>query len=328
MRAPIQPISIRNVLKYLAGCLEKAETTGRTFDIGGPDVLTFERLIEMYAEIAGLRKRWVFSAPFISLGPSVIWIHMVTPIPVSVARPIAETLSDGAVCGENRIQSIIVQQLLDSREGIQRALDKTLHHTVEACWTDAGALIPPEWTYCGDEQYAGGTLFECGYKIRLQASAEEIWAQIVRIGGKTGWYYGESLWQMRGWLDKLFGGTSLHRGRRHPYDLHIGDALDFWRVLDLSPHFRLLLLSEMKLPGEAILEFKITPKREGETDLQQLSRFLPRGFLGLLYWYSLYPAHQWLFRGMLRAIARAVGKPVLKGPERFTPKIQPSCEIR
>jgi hypothetical protein len=109
--------------------------------------------------------------------------------------------------------------------------------------------------------------------------------------------------------------------------LHIGDALDFWRVLDLSPPLRLLLLSEMKMPGEAVLEFKITPLQEGEVELQQLSRFLPRGFLGLLYWYSLYPAHQWLFRGMLRAIAHAVGKPILKGPERFTPKIQPSCKI-
>jgi uncharacterized protein YbjT (DUF2867 family) len=328
MRAPIQPISIRNVLKYLTGVLEKEETTGRTFDIGGPEVLTLEKLIEMYAEIAGLRKRWVFSAPFISPGTSALWVHMVTPIPISVVRPIAETLSEGAVCSENRIQSIIAQELLDSREGIHRALHKTVHHSVEACWTDAGALVPPEWTYCGDEQYAGGTVFECGYRIRLKASAEEIWAQIVRIGGKTGWYYGESLWQIRGWLDKLFGGTSLHRGRRHPYDLHIGDALDFWRVLDLSPPNRLLLLSEMKLPGEAILEFKVTPMRRGETDLQQLSRFLPKGFPGLLYWYSLYPAHQWLFRGMLRAIARAVRKPVLRGPERFTPKIQPSCKIR
>jgi uncharacterized protein YbjT (DUF2867 family) len=327
MRAPIQPICIRNVLKYLTGCLEKEETTGGTFDIGGPEVLTFERLIEIYAEIAGLRKRWVFSAPFISPGPSALWIHMVTPIPISVVRPIAETLADGAVCGEKRIQSIIAQELLDCREGFHRALDKTLHHLVEACWTDAGVLVPPEWTYCGDEQYAGGTVFECGYRIRLNASAEEIWAQIARIGGTTGWYYGEPLWQIRGWLDKLFGGTSLRRGRRHPYDLHIGDALDFWRVLELSQPFRLLLLSEMKIPGEAILEFKITPMPGGETELTQLSRFHPRGILGLLYWYSLYLAHQLLFRGMLRAIARAVRKPVSKGPERFTPKIQPSCKI-
>ena len=327
MRAPIQPIAVRNALEYLKGCLEKEETTGRTFDIGGPEVLSFERLVEIYAEIAGLRSRLVFSAPFISPGQSALWLHLVTPIPVSVAGPIAESLSDGAVCGENSIESIITQELLDSREAIRRAIDKTQHHQVEACWTDAGALVPPEWTYCGDEPYAGGTVFECGYRIRLRASAEEIWEQIVRIGGITGWYHGESLWQMRGRLDKLFGGTSLDRGRRHPVDLHIGDALDFWRVLDLSPPFRLVLLAEMKTPGEAVLEFKITSLREGEVELQQLSRFLPRGFLGLLYWYSLYPAHQWLFRGMLRAIARAVGKPVLKGPERFTPKIQPSCRI-
>jgi uncharacterized protein YbjT (DUF2867 family) len=327
MKAPIQPISIRNVLNYLVGCLENEETTGRTFDIGGPEVLTFERLIKIYAEIAGLRKRWVFSAPFISPASSALWIHLVTPIPLGVVKPIAETLSSGAVCRDDRIRSIIVQELIDSREGTRRALDKTLHHRVEACWTDAGALVPPEWTYCGDEQYAGGTVFECGYSIRLRASAEEIWSQIVRIGGQNGWYYGESLWQIRGWLDKLFGGTSLHRGRRHPYDLHIGDALDFWRVLELSSPSHLLLLSEMKLPGEAILEFKIIPLPGEETELRQLSRFVPRGFPGLLYWYVLYPAHQWLFRGMLRAIARAIRKPVTRGPQRFTPKIQPLCKV-
>ncbi len=321
MRAPIQPICIRNVLNYLTGCLARDDTAARTFDIGGPEVLTFERLVQIYAEIAGLRRRLVFSAPFISLGQSALWIHMVTPIPVSVAGQIVENLSDGDVCAENSIKSIVPQELLDSRAAIHRALDKMQHHRVEACWTDAGALVPPEWTYCGDEKFAGGTVFECGYRIRLNASAEEIWAQIVRIGGKTGWYFGESLWKIRGWLDKLLGGTGLHRGRRHPFDLHIGDALDVWRVLDLSPPLRLLLLSEMKMPGEAVLEFKITPLRGGETELQQLSRFLPRGFLGLLYWYSLYPAHQWLFRGTLRAIAHAVRQPVIKGPERFTPKI-------
>jgi len=200
------------------------------------------------------------------------------------------------------------------------ALDKTQHHHVEARWSDAGALVPPEWIHKGDESFTGGTVFECGYRIRLKASAEDIWAQIVRIGGERGWYYGEWLWQIRGWLDKLFGGTSLHRGRKHPLDLHIGDALDLWRVLDLSPPLRLLLLSEMKMPGEAVLEFKITPLKHGEIELQQLSRFLPRGFSGLLYWYFLYPAHQWLFRGTLNAIARAARKPVVKGPDLFTPR--------
>lgn len=323
MRAPIQPICIRNLLNYLAGCLDQDATVARTFDVGGPEIVTFERLVELYAQIAGLRRRLVFSAPFISPAQSALWINLVTPVPFRMAGQIAESLSSGSVCGENSISSIMPQHLLDNREAIRRAVDKTQHHLVEGCWTDAGVLTPPEWLYGGDDKFAGGTVFECGYKIRLKASAEEIWEQIVRIGGETGWYFGESLWIIRGWLDKLFGGTSLHRGRRHPSDLHVGDALDVWRVLDLSAPFRLLLLSEMKMPGEAVLEFKITTLGAGETELRQLSRFLPRGFFGLLYWYALYPAHQWLFRGMLHAIARAVRKPVTKGPERFTPKIQP-----
>ncbi len=167
----------------------------------------------------------------------------------------------------------------------------------------------------------------CAYIVRLKASPGEIWEHVVRIGGRTGWYYGGPLWRIRGSMDKLIGGTSLRRGRRHPMTLYIGDALDFWRVLEISAPFRLLLLSEMKLPGEAILEFRICPVGQGECELQQIARFLPRGFLGLLYWYSLYGAHRWLFKGMLRTIAREVGKPVVKGPERFEPTLHLVCTI-
>ena len=163
--------------------------------------------------------------------------------------------------------------------------------------------------------------------VRLKASPGEIWEHIVRIGGRTGWYYGGPLWRIRGWMDKLIGGTSLLRGRRDPMTLYVGDALDFWRVLEVSAPFRLLLLSEMKLPGEAILEFKICPVGQGECELQQIARFLPKGFLGLLYWYSLYGAHRLLFKGMLRTIAREVGKPVVKGPERFEPNLHLVCRI-
>ncbi|MHC1725527.1 MAG: SDR family oxidoreductase [Syntrophobacteraceae bacterium] len=324
MKRPLQPISIRNIINYLTGCLQKDETIGRTFDIGGPEILTFERLVDIYSEVARLKKRLILPAHFITPRMSALWIHMVTPIPASVVGPIAEELSHDPVCRENRIKSIIPQELLDSRETIRRALDVIKNHRVSACWSDAGALVPPEWTYCGDRNYAGGTIMECGYRVRLRAAPEQIWEHIVRIGGQTGWYYGMSLWRIRGWLDKLFGGTSLLRGRRHPSELYVGDALDFWRVLETSAPSRLLLLSEMKLPGEAILEFKITPLENGETELQQLSRFLPKGMVGLIYWYVLYLAHEWLFRGMLRTISRAVGMPVVKGPERFTPKIHPS----
>ncbi|MEM5787288.1 MAG: NAD(P)H-binding protein, partial [Syntrophobacteraceae bacterium] len=209
MRVPIQPISIRNALFYLMGCLEHDETMGQEFDIGGPEVLTFKQLMQIYAEVAGLKKRLILPTPFISPRLSAYWIHLVTPVPARVAQPVAESLQNGAVCREHRIRSILPQELLDCRETIRRALDKVEQQTVEACWMDAGALCPPEWARRGDDRFAGGSVMRCGYRIRLDASPEEVWEHIVRIGGQTGWYHGEHLWVLRGILDKIFGGTSL-----------------------------------------------------------------------------------------------------------------------
>lgn len=327
VHTPVQPICIRNVLNYLVGCLEKEETIGQTFDIGGPEVVTYERLIRIYACAAGLRERVVIPVSFISPQMSALWISFVTPVPAPLGRALTEGLLNEVVCRDERIRRIIPQDLMTCRDAIERAIEKIERHRVEACWTDAGRLLPPEWTYCGDEPYAGGTVLACAYRIRIEASPGEIWEHIVRIGGLTGWYYGGPLWRIRGWLDKLFGGTSLLRGRRDPRNLYVGDALDFWRVLEVSAPFRLLLLSEMKLPGEAILEFRICPLGRNECELQQVARFLPKGFLGLAYWYSLYGAHRILFKGMLRTIAREVGKPVTRGPERFEPGLNLVCRI-
>ena len=327
VHTPVQPISIRNVLYYLVGCLEHDETLGQSFDIGGPDVLTYEGLIHIYAEVAGLKQRRVYPQPFITPRMSALWIHFITPIPASIAQPLVEGLLNRVVCLDTRIQTIIPQELLDTRETIRRALEKTQLQSVEGCWTDAGELHPPEWTSIGDAVYAGGTIMECGYRIRLKATPEEVWEPIVHIGGLTGWYYGERLWKLRGWLDRIIGGMGLKRGRRASPDLYVGDALDFWRVLDVNAPYRLVLLSEMKVPGEAILEFTITPAGPGETELQQLSRFVPKGFSGLAYWYGLYFPHHWLFRGMLRTIARAVGKPLLEGPRQFIPERRWTCPI-
>lgn len=327
VHTPVQPICIRNVLNYLVGCLEHEETVGETFDIGGPEVLTYELLIRIYAQAAGLRKRIVIPAAFISPRLSALMISLVTPVPAPLAQALTEGLLNKVVCRDEHIRRIIPQDLMTCRQAIERAMEKIERHRVEACWTDAGELLPPEWTYCGDDPYAGGTVLVCAYRVRLKASPAEIWEHIVRIGGRTGWYYGGPLWRIRGWLDKLIGGTSLLRGRRDPMTIYVGDALDFWRVLEVSAPFRLLLLSEMRLPGEAILEFKICPVGQRECELQQVARFLPKGFLGLLYWYSLYGAHRLLFSGMLRTIAREVGKPVVKGPERFEPDLHLVCRI-
>lgn len=327
VRTPVQPIAIRNVLHYLQGCLEHDEVVGGIFDIGGADVLTYHSLMRIYAEEAGLAKRWIIPVPVLTPRLSSYWIHLVTPVPASLARPLTEGLSIPVVCQENRIRSIIPQTLLSCREAIRLALERVKQERIETCWTDAGAPQVPEWSYCGDAPYAGGTVLECGYRALLKASPDEVWKPIKGIGGARGWYFADSLWWLRGMMDRLAGGVGLRRGRRHPDELYAGDALDFWRVLEVEDRTRLLLLAEMKLPGEAILEFQIHPLGHDRTEIQQLSRFLPRALFGILYWYALYPIHQWIFKGMMKKMALAVGRPVLEGPERFAPGRRYVCSI-
>lgn len=320
-----QAISIRNVLYYLRGCLEHDEVRGQTLDIGGPDVLTYQNLAEIYAEEAGLPKRVIIPVPFISPGFSAFLIHMLTPIPKTIAVPLVEGLRNESVCRDHRILSIIPQELLSARETIRLSLKRVRENTVPTCWSDAACLMPPEWTYCGDEGYTGGTILECGYRVILRAAPEEIWESVRRIGGKSGYYFGDILWKLRGLADRLLGGYGLRRGRRHPWRLRVGDALDFWRVLEVAPPTRLLLLAEMKLPGEALFDIRITPLNDDDAEVLFLSRFLPRGLGGILYWYGFYPFHQYVFRGMLSGLARRVDRPVIRGPERFTPKIPDAC---
>ena len=327
VRTRVQPISIGNVLEYLEGCLEHEETAGATYDIGGPEVLTYEELMVIYAEIAGLPRRKLIPISFMTPKLSSLWIHLVTPIPSAIARPLAEGLSSEVVCRNDRIRSVVPVELHDCRTTIRIALERIEQQRIETCWSDAGAVIPPEWTQCGDAEYAGGTILRCGYSVLQAASPEEIWERVTRIGGKTGWYFGDILWRLRGLLDQLAGGTGLNRGRRHPSELFVGDALDFWRVLEADPPHRLLLLSEMKTPGEAVLEFKIIPQGENRTELRLLSRFLPRGLAGLAYWYALLPFHELIFGGMLRKIVERIAKPVLHRPARFDTRTESACAI-
>jgi hypothetical protein len=198
---------------------------------------------------------------------------------------------------------------------------------VDTCWTDAGDIVTPEWAHCGDADWAGGTIMQCGYRVRIKATPDDVWLPIRRIGGHTGYYYADGLWWLRGLIDQWVGGVGLRRGRRHPTELQVGDALDFWRVLDVEQKERLVLLAEMRVPGEATLEFKIQPIENQHTDLEMLSRFLPKGLWGMLYWYSLYPFHEMIFFGMLKSIAKAIEKPIVSGPERFTPRLHGTCVL-
>jgi uncharacterized protein YbjT (DUF2867 family) len=325
VRSLNQPIAIRNVVNYLVGCLEHDETIGQTYDIGGPDVLAYRDLLDIYTQEAKLSKRWIMPVPVLTPTLSAYWIHLISPVPHSIALPLTEGLSSHAVCSDKRILSIIPQKLLSPREAIRTALDKIIQEQVDTCWADAGEIITPEWAHCGDADWAGGTIMQCGYRVRIKATLDDVWLPIRRIGGHTGYYYADGLWWLRGLLDRLFGGVGLRRGRRHPTELRVGDALDFWRVLDVVPKKLLVLLAEMKVPGEALLEFKIESIGDQYTDLEMLSRFLPKGLWGMLYWYSLYPFHERIFFGMLKGMAREIEKPVVSGPERFTPRLHDSC---
>ena len=326
VRVESQPISIRDVLFYLAGCLEYPATAGDSFDIGGPFIETYEKLFRIYQEEAGLRKRLIIPVPFLSPKLSSHWLGLVSPVPVALARPLILGLRNRVVCKDFRIRSIMPCELTDCRIAIRRALRKVEQQVVDSCWSDAGVLETPEWAVCGDAGYTGGTVYHSAYRIKLEGDRSRLWERIVSIGGNEGWYCCDSLWSIRGWMDKMAGGVGLRRGRRHPTEVAVGDALDFWRVLDIQPQERMLLLAEMKLPGEALLDFNLESTLAGDTVLTMTARFLPRGLGGILYWWSVYPLHSIVFKGMARSLAEKSGSRILEGPE-LVDGPAPRCRI-
>lgn len=317
VRTKSQPIAIRDVIAYLAGCLENDETTGLTLDIGGPEILTYRDLFDIYAEEAGLPRRTIIPVPVLSPKLSSYWIHLVTPAPASLGRPLAEGLKNEVIMRDMRILDLVPIERTTPREAIRTALQRVKQEQVETCWSDAGEIRPPEWLDCGDAPYAGGTVVEWNYRVRLGCPPEKVWETVSAIGGENGWFHADFLWRLRGSMDKLVGGPGFRRFRRDPKDIRTGDALDFWRVLSAEPNKRLMLLAEMKVPGEAILNFTLAPLDDGGCELAQVSRFLPKGLFGLAYWYSMAPFHANIFKGMLKGIADRTGCKILHGPERF-----------
>jgi uncharacterized protein YbjT (DUF2867 family) len=314
---PCQPIGVRNVLHYLIGCIQEPKIIGETFDIGQPEVTNYRELMKIYAEEADLPRRLVIPVPVLTPRLSSYWIHLVTPVPASIARPLAEGLSNPVICGENRITDLLPQELFDARTAIRLALDRLRHQQVETSWTDSGEINPAEWSLPEDPNWAGGSVYDDSLRIVLAATAEEIWPAVRAIGGDAGYYHADWLWKIRGLFDRLCGGVGLSRGRRSRTELYPGDALDFWRVAAVREPEQLLLVAEMKLPGEAVLSFRLIPLADGKVELQQIARFLPRGLLGILYWYAVMPFHHYVFSGMLRGIAKASNKPIMHGPERL-----------
>jgi len=294
---PCQPIAAGNVIGYLAGALSAPETTGGIFDIGGPEVLCYREIMTIMAEELGLRRRWIIPVPVLSPRLSSYWIHLITPISHNIAKPLAEGLKNPVVCREDRIATIIPQELLNVREAIRAALTQIAGHRVETTWSMAGP-IP------GDPDWAGGTVFRDARQLAVKAPGWAVFKAVCRVGGGHGWYAADWLWRIRGWMDVLVGGPGLRRGRRDPEQVGYGEALDFWRVVGFERDRRLALRAEMRLPGAALLEFLIETRGEGQCLLRQTALFLPRGLFGLLYWYAVMPLHNVVFRGMLRGIER------------------------
>jgi hypothetical protein len=308
---------VRNVLGYLTGCLECPQTVGQTYDIGQEEIVTYRQLMDLYAEEAGLGRRLIIPVPFLTPRLSALWIHLVTPVPPSLARPLAEGLRNRVVCRETRIRQLIPQDLFSCREAIRRALDRQRQQDVESSWSDGGIVPPAEWSIPGDPAWAGGTVYTDSRRLLLDATPEQVWPAIVRIGGKTGWYHANWLWALRGFLDQMVGGVGLLRGRRSGAELYPGDALDFWRVVAVERPHRLLLVAEMKLPGQAVLELAVEERPEGGSELRQTALFLPRGLAGLFYWWSVTPFHNLVFDGMLKGVAKAAGATAIGSPERL-----------
>ena len=327
LRTPCQPIAISNVLDYLAGCLSAPQTIGKNLDIGGPDILNYQDLINIYCRIAGLPKRIIISVPVLTPWLSAKWIHLVTPVPASIAQPLAEGLSIPVICKENAIREWVPVNLISCEEAIRTALKRVQQEQVDTCCFDGGGKLPPEWARCGDADYAGGTVMRRGYCIDFESDGLKVWKAIEVIGGRNGWYFAQPLWRLRGMLDRMAGGPGLTRGRRHPKKLRVGDALDFWRVAAHEPPRRLLLLSEMKAPGDALLEFRIHKKSEKHVRLEMVARFLPQGLAGIVYWYGMLPVHDWLFKGMLSQIGREFGESPASSPTIFPVDAELECKL-
>jgi len=295
-----QPIAIEDLLSYLMAALDLPTGPSQVYEIGGPDQVSYGEIMQEYARQRGLR-RWMIPVPFLTPYLSSLWLGLVTPLYARVGRKLVDSLRNPTLLSNNLASTVFSVRPRSLRDAIARALIHEDREFAETRWSDAlsAAGRPHSW---------GGTRFGSrlidSRSITVPVSLEQAFAPIRRIGGQTGWYYGNWLWSVRGFIDLLFGGVGVRRGRRDPEVLHVGDPLDFWRVEAYEPGRRLQLSAEMKVPGRAWLEFQVTPC-EGGSSIRQTAIFDPLGLFGLLYWYAVYPLHQLVFAGMLRNLGRA-----------------------
>jgi uncharacterized protein YbjT (DUF2867 family) len=298
LKTKIQPIAIRDVISYLSGVMLNERCYNQSFDIGGPDILTYKQMLLTYAKVRKL-KLWIISVPVMSPRLSSYWLYFVTSTTYKLAVNLVDSMKMEVVASDNRIQEIIEIEPISYEESIRKAFIKIEQNLVTSSWKDSlvagrfsnlkGYIQVPSYGCLKDEK-----------KIKVSNPTQVI-QNVWSIGGTKGWYYGNWLWKLRGFMDQLVGGVGLRRGRTHPDKIYAGDALDFWRVIYANKEDRrLLLFAEMKLPGEAWLEFCI----DDNNVLHQTATFRPLGLWGRIYWYTMLPFHYFIFGGMIRNIAK------------------------
>ncbi len=298
-----QPIAVRNVLEILVSVLDDPSPVNIVYDIGGPEIFTYEEMMQVYAEVAGLRKRIVVPLPIFSARLSHLLVGLATPLPVSVAGPLIESLSIDVVVTRPSPPGFDPAGLITYREALQRALARISHSEVETRWSDA--LTAPAGPLPGDPAWSGVAMNVDRQVATSSASVDDLFWAVTRIGGDVGYYSMNWAWTLRGWFDRLIGGVGLRRGRRDPEELRPGEALDFFRVVAIDPErHRLLLEAEMKVPGTAWLGWTVEPY-DGGSRVVQTARFAPKGITGRIYWWALLPFHAPIFRRMAIRIARA-----------------------
>ena len=297
VRSRCEPVVMHHVIAYLIGVLRVPQSVGQVLEIGGGEILTYEEMLRQCAEVMG-KKILIFRVPVLSPRLSSYWLNLITSVPMSVARPLVEGLRNDVVTTDRRIRDWIPLERVTFREAAAIALSEEGAGPLPSRWTSAAVSgvpsSPSNRVVLRDE------------RLRVsRATPEALFKAVERIGGTTGWYYGNGLWRLRGMIDRMFGGVGLRRGRRHPEEIVQGDAVDFWRVEEYVPGRLLRLRAEMKVPGAAVLEFEVSAASGGGSKLSQRASFVPNSAWGRFYWDAMRPVHAFVFRGMADGIVRA-----------------------
>ena len=298
----IQPIAVDDLLDYLVSALHTPDSSDRIIEIGGSEITTYRGLMLGYAEARGLR-RLMIPVPVLTPRLSSYWVHWVTPIPAGIAAPLVEGLRNEVTVTSDLAHSLFPDlRPTDYTSAIGSVMTDLQRGRIDTSWSDAArtAGAPAEPVQVAARE---GMIIERRQRA-VSAAPQTVYRVLTGIGADRGWYFANWSWRLRGMLDRLLGGAGLRRGRRHPDDLRVGDAVDFWRVEALETDRVIRLRAEMRLPGSAWLQFEIEDAEDGSVHLVQTAAFQPRGLAGLIYWYALYPFHAWIFGGLIEAIAR------------------------